>query len=201
VADERKPRGWATTPARRRRILESALRCFAEKGVEATTIDDIRDSTGLSVGSIYHHFAGKDDILEHLVREAMTEYLAGVVDALEGGADLERSLRRLVAFHIRWVEERPALTKLMLRWEEAERERLSGRDHYRQYSEAVGAWLRREVRNGSIRRMEPDLYSALLMGPLMEYARLRSARLTTASPKTMEPGLTEGLYRIIRRDE
>ena len=36
-----KPGSWATTPAKRRRILDAALGCFDEKGMAATTIDDI----------------------------------------------------------------------------------------------------------------------------------------------------------------
>lgn len=192
-----KPRGWASTPARRRRILDAALECFDEKGVAATTIDDICSAADLSVGSVYHHFEGKSSIFEQLVHEATAEYLAGAVEALEGSTTLESSLRRLVRFHVRWVEERLVLTRLMLRWEESERERPSGREHYRQSSEAIGTWLRREARAGRIRRMEPDLYSALLMGPLMEYARERSAGLTTASPRTIERGLVAGLLRVL----
>ena len=195
--DQRKPGSWATTPAKRRRILDAALACFDEKGVAGTTIDDICAAADLRVGSIYHHFEGKDDVFEHLAREAMADYLAGVVDALNSGTSAQDSLRRLVAFHVRWVEDQPALTRLMLQWEEMERDRPSGRAHYAQYSEAIGAWLRREARARRIRRMEPDLYSTLLMGPLMEYARQRSAGLTTAPPHIMERGLVAGLRRLL----
>jgi AcrR family transcriptional regulator len=197
ILPQRKARNWASTPARRRRILDAALECFDEKGVAATTIDDICAAADLSVGSVYHHFDGKSSIFRQLVHEATAEYLAGAVEALEGGATLDSSVRRLVRFHIRWVEDRLVLTRLMLRWEEAERERPSGREHYRQSSEAIGTWLRRQARAGRIRRMEPDLYSALLMGPLMEYARERSAGLTTASPRTIERGLVGGLLRVL----
>jgi AcrR family transcriptional regulator len=193
----RKPGSWATTPAKRRRILDAALACFDEKGVAGTTIEDICAAADLRVGSIYHHFQGKDDVFDHLAREAMANYLAGVVGALNGGSSVQDSLKRLVALHVRWVEERPALTRLMLQWEEVERGRPSGRAHYQQYSEAIGAWLRREARARRIRRMEPDLYSALLMGPLMEYARQRSAGLTTAPPHAMERGLVAGLRRVL----
>src|SRR6185503_509441 len=108
----RKARQWGTTPATRRRILDAALGCFDKKGVAATTIDDIRAASGVTVGSVYHHFASKDDVFDQLVQEAMAEYLSGIVDALEGGAGVEQSARRLVRTHVRWVEERPALTKL-----------------------------------------------------------------------------------------
>ena len=127
----------------------------------------------------------------------MAEYRAGIVDALDGGATSRSRCAGWSRFHVRWVEERPALTRLMLRWEEAERDRPTGRDHYAQYSESIGAWLRQEARAGRIRRMEPDLYSTLLMGPLMEHARQRSAGLTTASPRTMERGLVAGLLRVL----
>lgn len=193
----RKPREWSSTPARRRRILDAALACFDAKGVAATTVEDICSAAGLSVGSVYHHFAGKDDIFSGLVHEATVEYLAGIVEALEGGKSLRESLGRLVRLHVRWLEDRPALTRLMLQWEEAERGLPAGREHYRESSEAIGAWLRREARAGRIRRMEPDLYSTLLMGPLMEYARQRSAGLTSASPKVIERGLLEGLLRVM----
>ena len=188
---------WGTTPERRRRILDAALECFDAKGVAATTIEDICAGAGLSVGSIYHHFAGKDDIFERLVEEAMAEYRAGIVGALEGGTSLEQSVRRMVRFHVGWVEDRPALTKLMLRWEEAERARPTGHDHYDEYSESIGAWLREQAHAGKIRRMEPDLYSTLFMGPLMEHARQRTAGITVAAPKTLERGLVEGLLRVL----
>ncbi len=158
---------------------------------------EICEAADVSVGSIYHHFSGKEDIFEHLVRQAMAEYLAGIVAALEQGSDLVDSIKLLVRFHVRWLEEQPALTRLMLRWEELERDRPSGQRHYAQYSDAIGAWLRREARAGHIRRMEPDLYSALFMGPLMEYARQRSAGLTTASPRAIERGLVAGLVRVL----
>jgi AcrR family transcriptional regulator len=199
--DQPKRRSWASTPATRRRILDAALDCFDERGTAGTTIEDICSAAGLHVGSIYHHFAGKADVFEHLAREALSAYLGGVVAALDRGRTPGESIRQLVAFHVRWVEERPALTRLMLRWEEAERASPAGREHYAEYSAAIGAWLRREARAGRIRPMEPDLYSTLLMGPLMEHARQRSADLTTASPQAMRRGLAAGLRRILLRGD
>ncbi len=197
AALERRAGEWASTPGRRRQVLDAALACFEDKGVAATTIDDICRQSGLSVGSIYHHFSGKDDIGEQLVREALDDYRNGVVAALEGGRDPRSSVRRLVRFHLDWVEARPGLTRLMLRWEDAHREAPSGHEHYREYSEAIGRWLRDEARAGRIRRMAPDLYSALLMGPLMEHARQAAAGLTTASRRALEDGLSDGLLRIL----
>lgn len=47
------------------RILDVSLKLFLEKGYEQTTIQDIVDELGdLSKGAIYHHFKGKEEIID-----------------------------------------------------------------------------------------------------------------------------------------
>lgn len=50
-----------------RKILDSALKLFLEKGYEQTTILDIVDGMGgLTRGAIYHHFKSKEEVLDAL---------------------------------------------------------------------------------------------------------------------------------------
>jgi TetR/AcrR family transcriptional repressor of nem operon len=44
------------------RLLDAALHVVRAKGYEAATIDDICDYAGLTKGSFFHHFAGKEDL-------------------------------------------------------------------------------------------------------------------------------------------
>lgn len=46
------------------RILDVAMRLFAEKGFEHTTIQDIVDNLNVTKGAVYHHFKSKEDILD-----------------------------------------------------------------------------------------------------------------------------------------
>lgn len=46
----------------RTRLLDAALAGFRRKGYSATTVDDICGATGLSKGSFFHHFKGKEDL-------------------------------------------------------------------------------------------------------------------------------------------
>lgn len=52
------------------KIINGAFSLFATKGYEATTTQDIIDMTQLSRGAVYHHFKGKQDILESVTNEA-----------------------------------------------------------------------------------------------------------------------------------
>lgn len=48
---------------RRNQIIDTALKLFSEKGFGNTTIKDISETAGTSLGLMYHYFAGKDELL------------------------------------------------------------------------------------------------------------------------------------------
>lgn len=61
----------ATKAARRTQIIEAAISCFLEKGYTNTSMSDIIKASGLSSGSIYSHFSGKEDILNTAINERL----------------------------------------------------------------------------------------------------------------------------------
>ncbi|WP_409302747.1 TetR/AcrR family transcriptional regulator [Peribacillus sp. SCS-155] len=58
---------------RKQIILQSAFECFAEKGFQIATIDDIVKQSGISKGSIYNYFDSKDDIYIELMNATTKE--------------------------------------------------------------------------------------------------------------------------------
>jgi AcrR family transcriptional regulator len=48
--------------ARRDEIIGAALRCFAAKGYQRTSMADVIEESGLSAGAIYGYFAGKQEL-------------------------------------------------------------------------------------------------------------------------------------------
>jgi AcrR family transcriptional regulator len=61
--------GPARASARRKQIIDAAIVCFAERGFHKSTLQDVVRRSGLSPGSIYSHFAGKDDIIYAVIDE------------------------------------------------------------------------------------------------------------------------------------
>ncbi|HEU5028840.1 MAG TPA: TetR/AcrR family transcriptional regulator [Spirillospora sp.] len=61
--DRRLDRGQAT----RRRLIEVATELFADRGYEGTSIEAVLERAGVSRGSLYHHFRGKDRLFEAVV--------------------------------------------------------------------------------------------------------------------------------------
>ncbi|ULE35140.1 TetR family transcriptional regulator KstR2 [Mycobacterium sp. IDR2000157661] len=54
--------------SRRDELLELAAAMFAERGLRATTVRDIADSAGILSGSLYHHFASKEEMVDEVLR-------------------------------------------------------------------------------------------------------------------------------------
>lgn len=75
----------ATKAARRAQIIEAAVSCFLEKGYTNTSMSDIIKASGLSSGSIYSHFTGKEDILTTAINERL-ENVKKLYAALPEGA-------------------------------------------------------------------------------------------------------------------
>ena len=63
------PKGERT----RARIVDAAARLIHERGVAATTLEDIRSAAGVSGSQLSHYFAGKDELVQAVIdRQAET---------------------------------------------------------------------------------------------------------------------------------
>ena len=68
----------ATRGQRRARILDAARACVDEYGLEAVSMEMIIARSGMSTGTVYRYFAGKEDVIS----AAVLDGTAGLVDAL-----------------------------------------------------------------------------------------------------------------------
>jgi AcrR family transcriptional regulator len=82
----------------RERLLDAAHECLHERGYDAVTTREILDRAGLSAGTLYHYFSGKDDLMMALAeRVAAVELpeLLGVGDGHDLAA-LTRVVRAIL---------------------------------------------------------------------------------------------------------
>ena len=110
AAKKVKPRKRLTGDERRESILEAALGCFLEKGYIATTINDIREASGATTGSIYHFFDGKGALAMALLEDAVAGWSGESQSASEAPeAVIKASASGLVS----WGMKNPELFRFM----------------------------------------------------------------------------------------
>ena len=56
---------------KKRRIFNTAVKIFSEKGYDNASVEEITAVAGVAKGSLYYHFAKKEDILNLLLEEGM----------------------------------------------------------------------------------------------------------------------------------
>jgi AcrR family transcriptional regulator len=92
----RSPSRGLADSARRRAIVQMAGELFARNGVANTTVREIAEHVGLHSGSLYHHFAAKEDIIHELLTEFIEDVLGRYQKVLDAGESPLTTLRDVV---------------------------------------------------------------------------------------------------------
>jgi AcrR family transcriptional regulator len=106
----------------RDRIIRAAVEVFAEKGYHRATIADVVGRSGLSVGAIYTHFTGKEELFLQscdLMSGQGLDELAIRLAPLTSAAD---RLRAAIAYYVETIDEfqgAPGQVGLVRAWSEA----------------------------------------------------------------------------------
>lgn len=104
--------------ARRREILDAALRLMYAKGYQAMTIQDVLDDLQMSKGALYHYFDSKQALLDGIVEE-MGESGSAALQTAVGDQNLGAigKLHAYFAVSTRWkAEHATEVTTAMRLW-------------------------------------------------------------------------------------
>jgi AcrR family transcriptional regulator len=97
----------------RRRLFETAIVLFGERGVHGVSVRDLMGALGQQPGALYGHVASKQQLLYELVRLGYTEHNRWVRDALlSAGSDPVDQMRALTRAHVLAHLTYPALAKV-----------------------------------------------------------------------------------------
>ena len=164
-------------------VLEAALSLFAERGIDATSVDAIAETSGVSKATIYKHWRDKEALcIEALARALGRETPPPEFDSGDLGADLVAVLS-----HQPPEEHADLRTRLMphlLAY--SARNPAFGQAWRTRVLEPPRVQLQHVLARAIARRQLPptlqiDLAILLLMGPIM-YAHMLSVMKRTAPP-------------------
>ena len=160
--------------SRKDEILQAALACFTEYGVDATTIEMIRDRSGASIGSLYHHFGNKERIIAALYMTGTAEYASLLEAGFPRADSAEACIKLVVTSYVDWVVANPDWARFILHSrgrveasEMGEQLRETNRLRYQRMLDEVAVYHR----EGQFRAMPTDCFFSVIIGPVQDYAR------------------------------
>lgn len=93
---------------RRDELLALAAAMFAERGLRATTVRDIADGAGILSGSLYHHFASKEAMVDELLRSFLDWLFARYQEIIDTQPNPVERLKGLFMTSFDAIEHRHA---------------------------------------------------------------------------------------------
>ena len=128
---------------RREELLHLAATMMAERGLRATTVRDIADAAGILSGSLYHHFASKEQMVDEVLRDFLDWLFARYQEIVDTQPNPLERLKGLFLASFDAIEHRHA--QVVIYQDEANR--LAGQERF--------AYL--EERNRQQRKMWVDV--------------------------------------------
>jgi AcrR family transcriptional regulator len=161
-----------TPPARRGRpgydlasLLAVAVEVFNERGYDGTSMEDLSRRLGISKSSIYHHVAGKEELLRLALNRALDGWSTVAEQARELDAPAIDRLEFLVRGTVGVLRAELPYVTLLLRVRgntKVERDALNRR---REFDRLVADLVTQAEREGDIRPdVDPAITARLLFG-------------------------------------
>ncbi|GAA2020698.1 TetR/AcrR family transcriptional regulator [Terrabacter terrae] len=114
-ADSSPPRARMTGPERREQLIKVGRRLFAEKGFEATTVEEVASKANVSKPVVYQHFGGKEGLYAVVVDREIQALLGGISAALEEPEGARVLLERATLALLDYIERDPAGFRILVR--------------------------------------------------------------------------------------
>jgi AcrR family transcriptional regulator len=186
-------RGQAT----RAHLVDVATRLFAAHGYDGTSIEAVLADAGVSRGSLYHHFPGKDALFLAVLEGVGARIGAQAADIMRDARDPVAALRAGCLAWIRLAGD-PVVQQIMLidapavlgwqRWRELDEQNLG----------ELRAALTYAAEAGSIERRHVDMFAHIVLAAANEVAMMIArADDPAAALSAGESAVAEFLDRLL----
>ena len=134
-------------------IVSAAAKVFRTKGYHAATVRDIAEEVGILKGSLYHHFASKEELLYLVVKEPIAQMYRAIAAIAAADLPATEKLRRAISAHLEAFDRHYPHLFVYLRERESVKRRFremigfSPKEYYRCWQQI----LQEGVENGEFR--------------------------------------------------
>ena len=161
------------TDRKRAAIVQAAIAEFRVNGFEATSMDRIAATAGVSKRTVYNHFPSKDDLFAQILQELWACTAAADAIVYRAGEPLRAQLIALLTHKMALLRDPYFLDLARVAIAEAIHTPERARSMVTKLSEKEeggAAFLRAAQANGKLKPGDPALMSQLLQGQLKTFA-------------------------------
>jgi len=149
----------------KRKIFETSMKLFAEKGYDATSVEEITATVGVAKGTLYYHFSSKEEIFNFLVEEGvklLKNSISIKTEKLENNID---KLRAIVLIQIKVLVKYESFMTMILSqiWGNDARCQMC-RKYVFEYIQMVEEIVKDGIEKGEIIEADPNVIASGIFG-------------------------------------
>lgn len=182
----------------RQHILRTALHLFTRDGYFNASVHHIQREAGVSIGSIYNHFGGKEGIARALYRDLLDRMNVLVDTAIAGRADTYSRCLSLVESLFEMTESDPEMIGFVLNAKHQEFLPDEGPICSSEPFAKMRAVLQQGMDNGELRPMDLMIASSCAYGPALRMISLRLDGLLETGLAHYTERVWDAAWRSIR---
>lgn len=177
----------------RQKVIDAALTLFTEQGYDQTSLAQVGRLSGVSHGSIFHHFGSKDGVgIEVYLLERRTYWEAAVTALEVDHADPVAAIGAAIRATLRYQEAYPHRHNFMIECASSDwmsRHSDPVRALNAEFEARFVAWAIPWLADGKLPLAPPEVFAALVFGPSQWIARSWLTGLTADPPTAYEDAL------------
>jgi AcrR family transcriptional regulator len=178
-------------------IARTALRLFVEKGMTETTIRDLAGAAGIAEGTLYRHYASKEDLAWELFHTNFTAFAGELEQVQSEHRDARSKIDALVRHFCRSFDQDWVLFSYLLLSQHGQLKRVTPEmpNPVKVVREVIAAAMAR----GEIRKRDPDFCTALMLGPLLQTATFKIYGRIDAAMIDLADELSAACWRVLEQ--
>lgn len=168
---------------KRQSIQEAVIRLMCREGLKSVTMERVAHEVGIAKGTVYLHYAGKQELLEAVKESAIAPLMTRIEEIFRGDGTPEKKLRACALRYLSYFDEHRDLFRILLFEREVTRARGSRGDRYHRLVQETARVIADGVRAGTFRDVDPHNVAAMFVE---SESALMNQRLMNEKPAAVE---------------
>ena len=149
----------------KRKIFETSMKLFAQKGYDATSIEEITATVGVAKGTLYYHFTSKEEIFNFLIEEGMKLLQNSIDIKTEKHSNYIDKIKAIILIQIKIVIKYENLITILLSqfWGNEPRNQKC-KKHIYDYIDKIEKIVETGIEKGQIKEGNPEVIASEIYG-------------------------------------
>ena len=149
----------------KRKIFETSMKLFAEKGYDATSIEEITATVGVAKGTLYYHFSSKEEIFQFLVEEGVKLLKNSIAIKTAKLTNSVDKIKAIVLIELKVLVKYESFITIILSeiWGTGSRSKMC-RDYVFEYIQMIQEIVEEGMKKGELLEANPNVIASGIFG-------------------------------------